>query len=109
PRFVRELRQAGVIVFDVTPAASERDRPLFLRQDTHWTPVWMEGVATELSVIVLRVGKLTPLEHAPQLGRVGLPATRVGDIVDMLKLPDGQMVFAPDTVTIHQVRDGQGN
>jgi len=32
----------------------------------------------------------------------------VGDIVDMLKLPEGQSFFQPQTVTIHQVQDVAG-
>lgn len=108
-RFVAELRAGGVGVFD---AGRERldptVPPLFLRQDTHWTPVWMEGVATELSNFLLRFAKLPPPPRDLGLVRAALPATRVGDLVDMLKLPDGQTVFAPDTVTIHQVRDAAG-
>src|SRR5205814_4670211 len=33
---------------------------------------------------------------------------RVGDIVDMLKLPEGQTLFAPQKVIVHQVQDEKG-
>jgi len=34
--------------------------------------------------------------------------SRVGDVTDMLGLPEGQTLFAPDTITVHQVRDAKG-
>jgi alginate O-acetyltransferase complex protein AlgJ len=37
-----------------------------------------------------------------------LPIARVGDIVDMLKLPEDQDLFRPQAVTIQQVRAGDG-
>jgi alginate O-acetyltransferase complex protein AlgJ len=40
--------------------------------------------------------------------QVPLQVERVGDLVDMLKLPDGQTLFRPQRVTIHQVQDGAG-
>jgi alginate O-acetyltransferase complex protein AlgJ len=33
---------------------------------------------------------------------------RVGDVVDMLKLREGQTLFAPQTVTVQQVQDAAG-
>jgi alginate O-acetyltransferase complex protein AlgJ len=105
-RFVREVRAAGVEVFDPTPELlGARDAPRFLRQDTHWTPEWMEDVAGRLAKVVRKVGALPDAENPPRLHRVPVPVERVGDIVDMLKLPDAQTVFAPQRVTVHQVRD----
>jgi alginate O-acetyltransferase complex protein AlgJ len=43
------------------------------------------------------------LHAAPQT------ATRLGDLVDMLKLLDDQRQFTRRTVTVHQVQDAQGN
>jgi hypothetical protein len=34
---------------------------------------------------------------------------RVGDIVDMLKLPEEQTLFTPQKVTVHQVQDAAGH
>jgi alginate O-acetyltransferase complex protein AlgJ len=107
PRFVAELRAAGVAVFEPKPATPGAS-PRFLRQDTHWTPAWMEAVAVELAAFVGQVGALPRVAEAPALKRVDLAVTRVGDIVDMLKLPDDQTVFAPETVTVHQVLDAAG-
>jgi hypothetical protein len=106
-RFVNDLRAAGVAVFDPTPARLTPGEPArYLEQDTHWTPAWMETVAADLARFV---GQTLPAPAAAaKLTRVEQPVSRVGDIVDMLKLTDGQTVFPPRTVTIHQVRDAAG-
>jgi hypothetical protein len=108
-RFVAELRGRGVAVFDPTPASrNPNEPPRFLKQDTHWTPAWMETVAAELARFVTATVALSAPAAAPRVTRVAVDVTRVGDIVDMLKLPEGQKVFAPQTVTVHQVRDAAG-
>jgi alginate O-acetyltransferase complex protein AlgJ len=108
-QFVLDVRGMGVDIFDPTPpklGANEGVR--FLEQDTHWTPEWMEKAAGQLAGFVRDVVTLPPPAVAPAWKRVAMPVTRVGDIVDMLKLTDGQTVFAPRTVTIHQVQDASG-
>ena len=113
-RLAAELRDAGISVFDPSP-----DRlvpgapPYFLRQDTHWTPAWMETVADGLARFLIAVRRGGPasaavLASAPAPGRwrtVAKTVARVGDITDMLGLPEGQTLFAPQTTTIHEVRD----
>ncbi len=110
-RLLGDLRAAGVVVFDATPPAlGPGEPPRYLEQDTHWTPGWMEAVAGDLAHY-LRETRILPREPnpaAPKLTRVELPVSRVGDIVDMLKLTDGQTIFPPRTVTIHQVHDAAG-
>jgi alginate O-acetyltransferase complex protein AlgJ len=106
-RFVGELRAAGVAVFEPAPPL-QKEGPRFLVQDTHWTPAWMEEVAGELAAFTARVAKLPPAAPHPVWHSVAQPVTRVGDIVDMLKLPQGQTVFAPQTVTVHEVEDPAG-
>ena len=107
-RFLDEMRSAGVAVFDAAPPWLQAgDRPRFLTQDTHWTPAWMETVAGALASFAARVARLPPTV-SPAWRAVAQPVSRVGDIVDMLKLPDGQTVFAPETVTIDAVENGSG-
>ncbi len=109
-RFVSELRSQGVAVFDARTALPQAPAaPVYLQQDTHWTPAWMEQVSAALARYVNELGVLAPLANPPALHAVAQPATRVGDIVDMLKLPQEQAVFLPQTVTVHQVQDAQGN
>ncbi len=108
-RLLDELRSSGVDVFDPTPKYVEEDEPRFLRQDTHWTPEWMETVARGLAghlrtqVPALRTEQQT---WTTEEWRV----SRTGDLVEMLKLPPGQKLYPPQTVTVHRVLnawDGQ--
>lgn len=105
--FLQELRGRGVLVFDAregfSPSANES---LFLEQDTHWTPAFMEAVAGALAHFVERHGSLPATEALP-LHTVEQPILRVGDIVDMLKLPDEQSLFLPQSVRLHQVYDSE--
>jgi alginate O-acetyltransferase complex protein AlgJ len=103
PRLEAELAAAGVLVFDPTPAALRRgEAPRFMRQDTHWTPAWMEAVAGDLAALLVRSGEPRGF-HA-----VAQAVSRVGDVTDMLGLPDGQTLFAPRTETIHVVQGAGG-
>jgi alginate O-acetyltransferase complex protein AlgJ len=108
--FVDELQAAGVTVFDPAPGAlAAGEPPRFLVQDTHWTPEWMRAVAGDLARVVARDGRLPALAAPPRWREVERPVARVGDIVDMLKLPEGQTVFAPQAVTTRAVVDGAGS
>jgi alginate O-acetyltransferase complex protein AlgJ len=109
PRFVAEMTAAGVTVFDPTPRAlAPGEPPRYLVQDTHWTPEWMQQVAGDLARVVARAGRLPALAAPPSWRELERPVTRVGDIVDMLKLPEGQTVFSPQTVTTRAVVDAAG-
>lgn len=127
-RLLAELRAEGVVVFDARrllpndepsaeasnaeasnaqPSSAERG-PSFLVQDTHWTPAWMEHVARALAATVSELGVLRPAP-APALHADEQAAERVGDLVDMLKLPEEQTLFLPQAVRIHPVADAEGN
>jgi hypothetical protein len=112
PRLAAELERAGVLVFDPSPARlSPSDPPYFMRQDTHWTPAWMEKAAADLARVVVARG-LVPAQPAPSSARawraVAKQVTRVGDVTDMLGLPEGQRLFSPETYTIHEIQDPNG-
>jgi SGNH hydrolase-like domain, acetyltransferase AlgX len=109
PQFLGELRQHDVAVFDARESLPPAVVPLYLVQDTHWTPTYMEHVASGLARYVSGLAAL-PAPAAPFLFHAAAqPMTRVGDIVDMLKLPDDQSYFQPQAVTVHQVQDADGN
>jgi alginate O-acetyltransferase complex protein AlgJ len=97
-RFAGEMRAAGLDVFEVPrPVAG---RPAFLAQDTHWTPQYMQEVAVALARALdqrLPPGGGQPLRIEPAT------ATRVGDLVDMLRLRPDQGLFAPQSVQIARV------
>ncbi|MES1205502.1 MAG: hypothetical protein ABUS79_06155 [Pseudomonadota bacterium] len=108
-RLSRELAAAGVRVFDATPARLDHGAPpRFLRQDTHWTPAWMEEVAGDLARVV-RESAPAGLTAAPRVWTTTTKSvSRVGDLVDMLGLPTGQSLFQPQEVSIHEVRKPDG-
>jgi hypothetical protein len=107
-RLLDQLRARGVLVFDPGPSRLRPGEPArFLAQDTHWTPAWMDEVARGLGQFVRTQVALPPVP-APGWKVVPQAVERLGDIVDMLKLPETQTLFAPLTVTVQQVQDGAG-
>jgi alginate O-acetyltransferase complex protein AlgJ len=103
-RLWAELRAAGVLVFDPAPAAAPAgDAPRFLIQDTHWTPAFMAEVARGLAAFVAREVPLPAPARRPIVRTAPEEVARVGDLVDMLKLPDEQTLFLPQRVTIVRV------
>ena len=106
-RFLAVLRANGVDVFNPTPEYLVDDEtPRFLRQDTHWTPVWMEIVARDLAEHVKRKVPLGP-ELSRSFYIREKQVSRVGDLVDMLMLPPDQRLFPPQSITIHRVMDSR--
>ncbi len=99
--FVGELQARGVRVFDPTPKVRAGERR-FLLQDTHWNPRWMEQVARELAAFVAPSLPAAPL---PGWKRVATRVERLGDITDMLKLPEQQTLFAAESVTLQTVKN----
>jgi alginate O-acetyltransferase complex protein AlgJ len=111
PRLAAELTAAGVLVFDPAPQVLRKEQgPYFLRQDTHWTPAWMEAVAADLARFLIGHRLVPPASGAGPRGwrAVARTVSRVGDVTDMLGLPDGQTLFAPETQTVHEVQDPAG-
>jgi alginate O-acetyltransferase complex protein AlgJ len=107
--FLRRLRTAGVAVLDARRSVpSRREKPLYLVQDTHFSPGFMELIARDLAKLVAELGVLPQLPAAPALRVVEQPASRVGDLVDMLKLPDEQQLFRAEPVLVHQVQNESG-
>lgn len=108
-RFLDALQRAGVSVLDARKSAPEDvDAPLYLSQDTHYTPAFMERIAGDLAKLVQSAGDLERLPAAP-FHAVEQRAERVGDLVDMLKLPEEQEHFLPQSVIIRQVQNANGD
>jgi alginate O-acetyltransferase complex protein AlgJ len=104
--FAASLRAQGVDVLDVWPDRFNPAANSYLVQDTHWTPEFMEETARTLALSIGRSSDLPPVA-APDWALNAVTVSRVGDLVDMLKLPPGQSLFAPREVTIHRVVDRQ--
>jgi len=108
-RFLDRVRRIGVIVFDARRSAKAAGPgPLYLVQDTHFAPHYMELIARDLAKMIESLGILPAQAEAPALHAVEQPASRVGDLVDMLKLPEEQQLFQPQGVLLHQVQDESG-
>lgn len=108
-RFLDQLRKLGITLFDARQGLpAHEQRALYLIQDTHFAPEFMEHIARNLAKMVDSLGVLPPVAAAPLLHAVEQPAARLGDLVDMLKLPEEQRLFQPQQVLVHQVQDEQG-
>jgi len=108
-RFVADMRREGIVVFDPTPSLlPDSGSPIFLQQDTHWTPAWMESVARALASSLEKDLGLprpaTPRHFAVRQAQL----SRLGDLTDMLRLPPGQTLLAPESVTLHEIHDPVG-
>lgn len=106
--FYDELRAAGIDVLDLTqPLYDLKARyPLFLRQDTHWTPEAMKKTAE----LVSRHIKKTHPHLIPQTDTTPVIDARIhdrasyGDLVNLLDLGDPSSLFrkeAAQLVSIH--------
>jgi alginate O-acetyltransferase complex protein AlgJ len=104
-RLLTELRDYGVDVFDPAPASVLAAEERYLAQDTHWTPAYMEEVARNLAAHVRERVALPPPPKVWLPVVVEKQVSRLGDLVDMLRLPPGQSAFAPQAVTVRQVVD----
>src|SRR3569623_177739 len=106
-QLVAQLRAAGVLVFDPLPETLVAGAPpRFLQQDTHWRPEWMEQVAAAQASFLGANG--LAIGPQQQRRRAAKPVSRVGDLVDMLALPEDQTLYVPQPITIDEVRDAAG-
>jgi len=108
PPLLLELRERGLAVFD-PGAGLAVDQRLFLTQDTHWTPAYMERSARALARYVTSLVALPAAEAGVAWHVAPQAMQRVGDLVDMLKLTEEQTIFQPQSVLVNQVRDAQDN
>jgi alginate O-acetyltransferase complex protein AlgJ len=104
--FIDELRQQGVLVFDVgeviRTARETSDVPFYLATDTHWRPDTVELVAHQLASFVADAVQLpdsmsTPLESSY------IEVTNHGDTARLLGLNPDRPLFLPETVQIRRV------
>ena len=114
--FMARMQKEGVPVFDPVflygyifnhrPPASDHAPPPeagmhYLETDTHWRPESMEFAARRVGSFIDSNAKPNPSYTLTEK-----QVTSLGDIALMLKLPAGQTIYRPQTVTIHQVNVG---
>lgn len=104
------LEEQGVVLCDVAAelARARTKTSQYLSRDTHWTPHAMELAAEKVAALI---GQREWLELRPPAGFLREPAIvrNLGDVARMLRLPDEQTLFAPETVTINSVQDAKGS
>ncbi len=94
--FVRRMTADGVTVIDLAPrffAMRRSGTEPYLKTDTHWTPAGMRVAAAQIAA-ALGVAAVPPDPDERPADSV----THLGDIAAMLKLPDCEKYFAPETV-----------
>jgi alginate O-acetyltransferase complex protein AlgJ len=111
-QFTKELKSAGVLVFDPAIALAQAKQSsgindLYLRTDTHWTPVGIEAVARRLSEFIERELPFLKQRAAIYQQRA-IDITNLGDIAVMLRLPPNQTLFPPERITVQQVEQSLG-
>ncbi len=104
--FLQAMRRAGITAIypDEALWRGKVTGPMYLRQDTHWTP---EGMAIAADELARALGDA----FAGPGGLTAQPVTvtRHGDLYDMLGLPDYlPEPMPPETVTVRQVVDASG-
>lgn len=103
--FLAHCEHAGVEVVDLFALYRDARRtspvPLYLAQDSHWSPAGMELAAAAVADRILARGWLTrgPVSYT------GLPrpVQRAGDIARMLRLPEMESGMAPETAACTQI------
>ena len=112
---LRDLAHAGVEVVNLCEAYGEikqdaaqaQTAPLYLRQDSHWSPAGVEVAARTVAQRILDLGWLsagtTVYERRP------VPVARLGDLVRMLQVPLIESTTKPEEILCQQIvcRDTQ--
>jgi alginate O-acetyltransferase complex protein AlgJ len=105
--FLHTLARAGVDVLDVTDDLwrAKEEGEVFLRQDTHWTPLGL-GAAAERIALELR-----PLVGAPRTTYASrtVPVTNGGDLLRMIDFGRGPSPFRPQTVETLRIDTRSGD
>jgi hypothetical protein len=109
PRLLEELRAHGVDVFDPSPSSVLVEEWRYLKEDTHWTPAYMEEVAFRLAKHIQAQVALPPVNGYYPPTIIPRCITFRGDLVSMLGMPPSQSLFPPETVTVHEVFDSWTN
>ena len=104
PEFVKELRAAGVLVFEpgTVMAEGRHAGPLYLRTDTHWLPQTMEAVAERLAAFIDSHVRL-PAVADPGYRVQRVEVRNLGDTARMLDLSPGDPLFPDESVWLRRI------
>jgi hypothetical protein len=108
---IEGLQRQGVATVDLFAAfqtirgagAPVSNNPLYLAQDTHWTPL---GAQIAAQTAAAKLGELRLAPAATREFRTqGVAVTRWGDILDMMQIPCLRGAFGAESVKCMQVLD----
>ncbi len=103
-----KLRVSGVEVVDLfkefTEARQRSETPLYLAQDTHWSPAGVALAAKTASRRLIELGWIQ--SGATEYREKATPVQRQGDILRMLQTPAIERRVAPENVSSVQVVRG---
>lgn len=107
------LRAAGIDSVDLREtlaaaraAGNDSQSPLYLRQDTHWSPSGLALAARKIAAAAR--SKLPPIASRHYTTRT-VTLARHGDLLEMLRAPRLLQDFAPESITATQVLDADGH
>lgn len=111
---LEKLRSAGVEVVDLFKEFGESRRqnapgpevPLYLAQDTHWSPAGVALAARSVARRLVELGWVQPGQTNYQ--EKAAPVQRRGDILRMLQTPRIEQFINPESVAGVQVVQGEG-
>ncbi|MBU4212760.1 MAG: hypothetical protein L6437_07485 [Kiritimatiellae bacterium] len=111
--FSRDLKQAGVLVADVTPvftgmwSSPGKEGDPYLAADTHWRPETMEVAARLLKQYINEKVQLPPQSDAGYRTQAA-GVTNRGDLAVMLRLPEWARGYPPEAVCLRQILTAHG-
>lgn len=108
-QLLNDLDESGVDVVDLCAAycaakqdpAATSDEPLYLRQDTHWSPRGVELAARTVAQRLFDLGWISV--GSTRYDSVPAPVTRLGDLVRMLRVPQIELATAPEDIACNQI------
>ncbi|HXV62324.1 MAG TPA: hypothetical protein VEK15_16605, partial [Vicinamibacteria bacterium] len=110
-RFLREMRETGILVFDPLPVMLEikveTGIPLYLGTDTHWRPETVEALASRLATFVDEHVELPSLPSADYRARETV-VSNTGDTAELLDLPRPESHYPKERVSVRTIETATG-
>jgi hypothetical protein len=106
---IDQLRVAGIACVDLQEAfaiaSATNAAPLYLAQDTHWTPA---GLSVAAEAVATAIRQRTDLPATTRFAVEPAPMRRHGDLLAMLRVPALLRDIAPESVATERVLDESG-
>lgn len=105
--FYDELRAAGINVLDLAPPLYDykKRHPIFLKQDTHWTPEAMKKAASLVAAHIKKTWpELANRDSTPIIDARLHDRASQGDLVGLLDLAQPEALFAPEAAQLVSIQ-----